>query len=107
MMNDVLRNSIEPVIPPRSDPQQTTGRLILQDVYAGRNMAGVKRGEIKKLLVLETLSKPINYSGKMPPISFGFIILRPKASTKTMISAVLTLMASPTPSLAANTTSPT
>ena len=61
----------EPIIPPRSDPQQTTGRLILQDVYAGRNMAGVKRGEIKKLLVLETLSKPINYSGKMPPISFG------------------------------------
>ncbi|MHC4121151.1 MAG: HzsA-related protein [Planctomycetota bacterium] len=61
----------EPVIPPRSDPQQATGRLILQDVYAGRNMAGVKRGEIKKLLVLETLSKPINYSGKMPPISFG------------------------------------
>lgn len=34
-------------------------------------MAGVKRGEIKKLLVLETLSKPVNYSGKMPPISFG------------------------------------
>jgi hypothetical protein len=34
-------------------------------------MDGVKRGEIKKLLVLETLSKPINYSGKMPPISFG------------------------------------
>jgi len=61
----------EPVIPPRCDPQQTTGRLILQDVYTGRRMEGVKRGEIKKLLVLETLSKPINYSGKMPPISFG------------------------------------
>ena len=61
----------EPIIPARSDPRQATGRLILQDVYAGRNMAGVKRGEIKKLLVLETLSKPINYSGKMPPISFG------------------------------------
>ncbi len=61
----------EPVIPPRSDFKKATGRLILQDVYAGRNMAGVKRGEIKKLLVLETLSKPVNYSGKMPPISFG------------------------------------
>ncbi|MHC4570190.1 MAG: hypothetical protein ACYTE3_31115, partial [Planctomycetota bacterium] len=61
----------EPVIPRRSDFEQVTGRLILQDVYAGRNMTGVKRGEIKKLLVLETLSKPINYSGKMPPISFG------------------------------------
>jgi hypothetical protein len=61
----------EPVIPPRSDPQQATGRLILQDVYTGRRMEGVKRGEIKKLLVLDSLPKPINYSGKMPPISFG------------------------------------
>jgi len=61
----------ERVIPMRSDPQQTTARLILQDVYAGRRMEGVKRGEIKKLLILETLCKPINYSGKMPPISYG------------------------------------
>ncbi|MFH1716987.1 MAG: hypothetical protein ABIF19_06525, partial [Planctomycetota bacterium] len=61
----------ERVIPMRSDPQQATGRLILQDVYAGRRMEGVKRGEIKKLLILETLCKPINYSGKMPPISYG------------------------------------
>ncbi|MHC4103559.1 MAG: HzsA-related protein [Planctomycetota bacterium] len=61
----------EPVIPPRSDHRQVTGRLILQDVYAGRRMEGIKKGEIKKLLVLESLPKPINYSGKMPPISFG------------------------------------
>ncbi len=61
----------ETVIPPRSDSGQATGRLILQDVYAGRRMEGVKRGEIKKLLVLESLPKPINYSGKMPPMSFG------------------------------------
>ncbi|MHC4643328.1 MAG: HzsA-related protein, partial [Planctomycetota bacterium] len=61
----------EPVIPPRCDPQQATGKLILQDVYAGRKMQGVKRGEIKKLLVLDSLPKPINYSGKMPPMSFG------------------------------------
>ena len=61
----------EPVIPPRSNPRKALGRLILQDVYAGRKMQGVKRGEIKKLLVLESLPKPINYSGKMPPMSFG------------------------------------
>ena len=61
----------EPVIPPRRDPQQATGRLILQDVYTGRRMEGVKRGDIKKLLVLDSLPKPINYSGKMPPMSFG------------------------------------
>ncbi|UCC98952.1 MAG: hypothetical protein JSW66_03510 [Phycisphaerales bacterium] len=61
----------EVVIPPRSDPGQAVGRLILQDVYTGRRMEGVKRGEIKKLLVLESLPKPINYSGKMPPMSYG------------------------------------
>ncbi len=52
-------------------PQQATGRLVLSDVYAGRRMEGVRRGEIKKLLVLETLPKPVNDSGKMPPMSFG------------------------------------
>ena len=34
-------------------------------------MEGVKRGDIARLLVMETLPKPVNYSGKMPPISFG------------------------------------
>jgi hypothetical protein len=61
----------EPVIPSRIDHRQDTGKLILQNVYAGRRMEGVKPGEIKKLLVLESLPKPINYSGKMPPMSFG------------------------------------
>lgn len=61
----------EPRIPPRVEPTQATGRLLLMDVYHGRAMQGVQRGEIKKLLVLETLPKPVNDSGKMPPISFG------------------------------------
>ncbi|MCR4414297.1 MAG: hypothetical protein NUV77_17910 [Thermoguttaceae bacterium] len=61
----------EPVIPPRIAPTQATGRLILSDVHLGRRMEGVRRGEIKKLLVLETLPKPFNESGKMPPMSFG------------------------------------
>jgi hypothetical protein len=41
-------------------------------------MEGVKRGEIKKLLVLETLPAPIHYSGGMEPISQGgtFILER-------------------------------
>lgn len=61
----------EPIIPPRIDRQATTGKLFLADVYQGRRMEGVKRNEIASLLVLETLPKPINYSGKMPPISYG------------------------------------
>jgi hypothetical protein len=61
----------EPVVPPQSAWGARTGRLVLEDVYAGRRMEGVRRGEIKRLLVLEALPKPVNYSGKMPPLSFG------------------------------------
>lgn len=61
----------ENVIPPRADPARTTGRMLLADVYQGRNMAGVKRGAIKKLLVLETLPMPVHYTGGMEPISYG------------------------------------
>lgn len=61
----------ERVIQDRSNPGQGTGRLVLADVYEGRNMTGVRRGEIKKLLVLETLPMPIHYTGGMDPISYG------------------------------------
>jgi cytochrome c553 len=61
----------EPLIPDRINPNQPTGRLVLADIYDGRNMAGVRRGEIKKLLVLETLPMPIHYTGGMDPISYG------------------------------------
>jgi Hydrazine synthase alpha subunit middle domain len=61
----------EPVIAEHADPKSATGHLILADIYEGRNMAGVRRGEIKKLLVLETLPMPIHYTGGMDPISYG------------------------------------
>jgi len=61
----------EPVIAPRSDPSRPTGRLVLANVYEGRNMAGVRRGTIKKLLVLEQLPKPGNFSGGQEPLSIG------------------------------------
>ncbi len=60
----------EPVIPSRVTPESATGQFVLVDVYAGRNMAGVKRGDIKKLLVLEPLPKPVNFSGGMDLTSF-------------------------------------
>jgi hypothetical protein len=59
------------VIQPRIRPEQPMGRMIVSDVYAGRNMTGVQLGEIKKLLVLETLPMPIHYTGGMEPISYG------------------------------------
>ncbi len=61
----------ERLIPPRVNLSRTTGTLILSDVYSGRNMKGVERGEIKKLLVLETLPMPIHFTGGMEPISYG------------------------------------
>ena len=61
----------EPVIPSRTDPAQSAGQLIVQDIYRGRNMKGVPRGAIKKLLILENLPKPVNFTGSMDPISYG------------------------------------
>jgi len=61
----------EHVIPDFSDPGKATGHLVLADIYDGRNMSGVKRGDISKLLVLETLPMPIHYTGGMDPISYG------------------------------------
>ena len=56
----------EPVIPSRiTDATTPNGQFVLQNVYNGRNMVGVKPGDIKKLLVLEVLPKPINFSGGM------------------------------------------
>ncbi len=61
----------EVVLQSRTRPQEATGRLLLADVHEGRNMEGVGRGEIRKLLVLETLPKPINFTGGMDPLSYG------------------------------------
>ena len=33
------------------------------DIYNSQNLKGIKRGEIKKLLIIETLPKPVNFSG--------------------------------------------
>jgi hypothetical protein len=61
----------EPIIPSRSDPKQSTGRFVLANVYEGRNMSGIRPGEVRKLLVLETLPKPVNFTGGMEPLSYG------------------------------------
>jgi len=45
--------------------------VVLQDVYTGRNMKGIKHGEIKKLLVLEILPKPFNIFSGMEPLTYG------------------------------------
>ena len=61
----------EPARATRVDLAQKSGVLVLEDVYEGRNMAGVERGEIAKLLVLEQLPKPVNFSGGQEPLTAG------------------------------------
>jgi hypothetical protein len=53
----------ELTLQPRDQPGTTTGRMVLTDVYRGRRLPGVQRGDIRKLLVLESLPKPVNFSG--------------------------------------------
>ena len=61
----------EPVIPSHIDLGDSSGQLVVVDLYQGRNMSGVQRGTIKHLLVLENLPKPVNFTGSMDPISYG------------------------------------
>jgi len=61
----------EPVVTSRFSGQEPTGRLILADIYKGRNMEGIMRGEIKKLLVLEQLPRPANFSNGQEPLTVG------------------------------------
>ncbi len=61
----------EPVIGSRVDLAKETGELVLANIYQGRNLEGIDRGEIKKLLVLEQLPEPVHFSGGMEPISIG------------------------------------
>ncbi len=67
----VLARACEPVLQARVRSGEGAGRMLLADVAHGRNMTGVAAGEIKKLLVLETLPMPIHYTGGMEPISYG------------------------------------
>lgn len=67
----IFSRATEKRIVTRTDPARDTGTLIVADVYRGRNMSGVGRGDIKELLILESLPKPINYTGGMEPLTYG------------------------------------
>jgi len=67
----ILRREREPVIPSRVNLEQPVGRFLLDNVYFGRNVSGIQPGEIKKLLVVESLPKPVNFTGGMEPLSYS------------------------------------
>jgi hypothetical protein len=66
----LLARPREKVIASRTDAGRETGRFLLADVYRGRNLEGVRRGDVKKLLVLEILPKQVNFSGGPDLVSF-------------------------------------
>ena len=67
----LVPRGVEFQLPRRSNLAETTGRFLVDNVYRGRNTEGIKPGEIKRLMVLELLPKPINFSAGMDPISAG------------------------------------
>ena len=67
----IIKRPRERIHPNRTNPSMGTGQLMLMDVYNGRNMKGVAKGDIKKLLIVETLPKPVNFTGGMDPMSYG------------------------------------
>jgi hypothetical protein len=74
----VSRRLVERTIPAKVNLAEETGFVVLQDITHGRNMQGVRPGEIKKLLIMETLPKPINHSGTMEPTSYGGTFTLPR-----------------------------
>lgn len=59
----VIRRQRPPPIPPRVENGRRTGRFVLMNAYEGRNLDGVAKGDIRRLLVIESLPKPVNFSG--------------------------------------------
>jgi hypothetical protein len=60
----------EPLIADKTDASNPTGLFFLEDIYEGRQMRGVERGTVKRLMILESLPKPINFTGGMDPLSY-------------------------------------
>ncbi|MBO4286901.1 MAG: PD40 domain-containing protein [Kiritimatiellae bacterium] len=55
----------------RTDLASKTGEFYLENVMISRSLQGVKPGTIKKLMIMESLPKPINYTGGMDPLTYG------------------------------------
>ena len=68
----------EPVLPDRTNLRKVTGTFVLENIYEGRQMASVEKGTVKKLMILETLPKPVNFSGTMEPTSFNGTFTLPR-----------------------------
>jgi hypothetical protein len=66
----VISRKKEPVVSSHFGNSKDYGTIVLQNVYEGRNMSGIEKGSISELLILETLRKPINFTGGNEPLSY-------------------------------------
>jgi hypothetical protein len=66
----IIKRPRERIIASRSDSSSPNGTHIMIDIYNSQNLEGIKRGEIKKLLIIETLPKPVNFSGGPDTLSW-------------------------------------
>lgn len=65
----IMKRLREECIANQTDYSKDYGTLALVNLYRGRKMKDVPPGTVKKLLIYETLPKPIHYSGGMEQIS--------------------------------------
>jgi hypothetical protein len=77
----------EPLLPSRARSEELNGRLILSDVYEGRSMEGVRRGEINRTAplrrrrVTRSVSEGTTYGGSLAYASgYYFANLPPKVA---------------------------
>ena len=61
----------EAILADRTGNAPATGTMYLMDASMGRNMAGVPKDGIRRLMILESLPKPVNFTGGMEPLSYG------------------------------------
>lgn len=66
----VVSRKREPVVSSHLAENKDYGTVLLQNVYEGRNMSEIEKGTISDLLILETLRKPINFTGGNEPLSY-------------------------------------
>ncbi|NQV36277.1 MAG: hypothetical protein HQ515_26530 [Phycisphaeraceae bacterium] len=66
----IMKRAREQVVVKRSDPAHATGTQIVVDIYNSQKLEGIQRGDIKKLLIIETLPKPVNFSGVPDTLSW-------------------------------------
>ncbi len=55
----------EPVMPSTVDMSKTTAKCVISNVTRGRAMEGVKPEDVKKVMLIEVLPKPISVSGTL------------------------------------------